>query len=170
MRQQWKLCVALIVLSTIVSCSSAMKDNKVTNGLSYEQAQHQTHDYARQSLKAFAGNVALTSMGSDIALPCSNSDDVPPSTPVSVQADYWVKGIDRSQLERAVDSFVSYWKAQGWALTLDRRPQVQYVGLTSKSGFDIVMQLTADGGRASVTATSPCVPPKQTGASSSAGG
>ena len=137
--------------------------------MSYDQASAQVDAYVKQSLAALPAGSSLTSRGSPVPLPCSDSDGAPASTPVSVQSDYWVDGIATSGNEKYLDDFVTYWRSKGWQVSLDRRPNIQYVVLASSDGFEVVMQLTPDGSRLSVSGASPCVAPKVSASPSASG-
>ena len=159
-----------VVLATMVlaDCSgtshgttkSGGRTTSVTSHLSYEQASAQVREYAQKSIGAFPAGASLTFREENSAA-CSNSDDPAPSTPVNVASYYWVDGLGTSGNEKYLDAFVSYWKAQGWKLKRDDRPGTHLVLMENAAGFDVILQLTADGSRASVTGSSPCVPPKQ---------
>lgn len=143
---------------------------QVMSHLTYDQAQTQLHENLKQSLRAFPGGARLTPRGPDNPLPCSDSDGAPPSTPVSIQSWNWLEPVATSGNDQYVTAFVHYWTGQGWTVSVDQRPKDQYVVLTSKSGFEMFMQLSVDGAKVTVGGASPCVPPKQAGASPSSNG
>lgn len=165
--------VALAALLVLPSCTSSKtparstgpsgpstaKGTSMTSGLTYPQAAAKIHHYARESLSALPSGAALHALGPDNAVPCSDSDGAPPSTPVTVQADYWVDGLDRSGNLGHLDKVVAYWQSKGWHVTSDKRPGDAYVVLAS-AGFQVVVQLTGDGSRLGLSTTSPCVPPR----------
>lgn len=128
--------------------------------MTYDQAQAQVTARVKESLGVFPSGGTLKRLGPGIELPCSDSDGAPDTTPVSIQPGFWIEGIGTAGNRKYLSDFVSYWTAKGWQLSLDGRPKIQSVGMTSKDGFEVVMQLTFDGARASVTGGSPCVRPK----------
>ncbi len=134
----------------------------MTSSLTYDVASGEADKFAQASLKLLPAGAKLDPLGDPIAVPCSDDDGAPDSTPVSVQADYFVVGIPAAQNRSNLDALVKHWRGAGWSVRSDKRPQDQFVSL-QKSGYGLVFQLTADGGRLGLSTTTPCVPPKNGG-------
>jgi hypothetical protein len=159
-------CVA--VMAAVIGCSSGGSGPtskstgngpKVTSSMPYDQALAQVHDYALKSLQAFPTGASLT-FREDNSVPCSNDDNAPSSTPVNIGSYYWLAGISPSDNAKYVDDFVNFWKQQGWKVVRDDRPGDQFVSVGEPSGFSVIIQVTPDGSKVSITGSSPCVAPK----------
>jgi hypothetical protein len=134
--------------------------------MTYQQASALVDEYAKQTAPVFPKGASLSLLQKD-AVACSNSDDPPPGTPVNIAAVYWVNGLVVSDNKSYLDTVVAYWQTKGWRQVRDDRPQRQVVAVAAANGFEIIVQLTADGSRLSLTTSSPCVPPEPAQPSSS---
>jgi hypothetical protein len=128
--------------------------------MTYEQAVAELHTRVEQSLGAFPARSSLT-FRSENAIGCSDAGDAPASGPVNISSFYWVDGLGTSGNERYVDDFIAFWRTQGWRLVRDERPRAQVAVMEDSAGFAVIVQLTFDGSRVSLTGSSPCVPRKQ---------
>lgn len=134
----------------------------MTAHISYTDADRQTRANQTESLTVFPAGARLKSLGPAQDLPCTNADNIPPGTPVSITVDDWVQNIDVSQYPTYVNDFVSHWKARGWRATTDQRPTDDFVIMTSADGYNVNIQVTPQKDKISLTAGSPCVPPRST--------
>lgn len=131
----------------------------VTSSLSYEQAAAQADAHARESLSVLPQGARLDQLGGPNPVPCSDDDGAPPSTPVSINSDYFVTGLDSSRNATYLEELVTHWKRMGWNVKADNRPADQFVSL-EHAGFGVVVQLTPDGSSLGLSTTTPCVTPQ----------
>lgn len=158
----------LVIASSLIlaACSSSGKAAHVTSHPTYSQARAQVHAYLTQALDSLPAGATLSAAVPDNPVPCSDSDGAPASTPVSINATAWVAGLPNPNLTAYLQLFVDYWVRHGWKVSADQRPGDQFVALGSPDGYHVVMELTVDGKRASISGSTPCVAPIPTTESS----
>jgi hypothetical protein len=161
------LCTLLAVgLIGLTACSSSApsspstKGTHVTSHLTHAQASAQIHAYMRQTLAALPHGADLQPLTSDVDVICSDDDGAPPSTPVTIRPAARLTGIPATDFGTTIDSFVAYWRAHDWRVTLDQRPKDQYVVMKNNTGFELFLQVSDNRQMLSLGASTPCVPPK----------
>lgn len=130
--------------------------------VTFSQAKAQVAAHVRESLAALPGGAGLHPLVVDNAVPCSDSDGAPPSTPVSISSDYGVTGLNASGNSGYLGSFVAHWQNKGWRVRRDDRPGSNDVVLQNEAGFQVEISTTPDGARLSIGSSSPCVAPEST--------
>jgi hypothetical protein len=165
---------ALFLILSLVACSATTGSHDMGgyppySSMSYDQAWAKVWALVNESLAAFPPGAKLAPIGPGDGsgevwqgeISCTDSDSVPPDTPVTFQPDFWVRGIGTTGNDKYVDAFIRYWRGRGWLLTRDDPHGGRSALLTSKDGlFAVTIQLTVDGTGVSVGASSPCVKPK----------
>ncbi|WP_116200483.1 hypothetical protein [Amycolatopsis circi] len=130
-----------------------------------------TADQAREKAQAavHAAAAAIFPAGYKLAesplqsRPCTD-DSNQPTGQVSVSADFWVDGPDRSQNNKYYDNLKKWWSENGWSLETDSRPRDLFAN-AQRDGYLMSLEGTATGpnkGRLNIGASSPCVWPNGT--------
>lgn len=134
----------------------------MTDSLTYDSAVRTAIQNAEASVKILPSGVRLEPLSAPFPVVCSDDDGAPDSTPVSVRADYFVTGLPASDNRAHINTLVSHLTETGWTIFADQRPKEDFVSV-KKSGFGLAFQLSADGNKLGLTASTPCVPPKNGG-------
>lgn len=151
-RMRQAVCAAAVVL--LVGCGGP--DDVPDSPLDEEQAERRLDTHIDDTVAVLPDSLELEPVGPPVSAPCE------PDTFVSVTKNYWLREIPSGENEQHVEALVEYWKANGYTVRSDQRPDDLSVSVENdEDGFSMSIRSSVQK-ELSIGATSPCIHPDGT--------
>jgi hypothetical protein len=156
-----RICVAVVLALTLVSCDSNGNERPV-NTITQQEANSRVEQYINDVVATLSPPPRLEPLGREEAGDCSDPSDRGPSGRVLANRSHWLRDIPRANNPAVLSTLAKWWTDHNFVVLTDERPKSNYMHVENKTdGFRMYVQESAQGDL-SLGATSPCVWPNGT--------